>query len=192
MSLNKEGLDQAVTEGILTENQATQLWNWFETKYTPQAEVTSTQTSTEYSPKSNLNAANVAYYFGALLIISAMTWFMTAAWGEFGGWGIFAIATSYALIFILLGHYLWFKQQLEVPGGLLYTLAVCMTPLAIFGFQSATGMWVQGAQDDYTDFFQWVKGSWLFMELGTIIAGLITLKFIRFPFLIAPIAFTLW
>ncbi len=30
------------------------------------------------------------------------------------------------------------------------------------------------------------------MEIGTIIAGLIALKFIRFPFLTAPIAFSLW
>jgi hypothetical protein len=30
------------------------------------------------------------------------------------------------------------------------------------------------------------------MEVGTIIAALITLKFIRFPFLTFPIAFSLW
>jgi len=37
-----------------------------------------------------------------------------------------------------------------------------------------------------------VKGSWFFMEFGTIVAGLVTLRFIRFPFLTAPVAFSLW
>ena len=191
MQMNREALNQAWSEGILTENQATQLWNWFETKYLPE-HVNVAQDSVTHKTRSKFNGANVAYYFGAMLVISAMTWFMTTAWNDFVGWGIFLIAIAYAAIFVLLGCNLWFKQRLEVPGGLLYTLAVCMTPLAIFGLQNATGLWLQGAQDDYTDFYHWVKGSWIFMGIGTLIAGVVALKYVRFPFLLAPISFVLW
>jgi hypothetical protein len=71
-------------------------------------------------------------------------------------------------------------------------MAVCMTPLAIYGFERLTGIWPQGDPGTYRDYHIWVKGSWLFMEIGTIIAGLVALRFIRFRFLTAPIAFSLW
>jgi hypothetical protein len=37
-----------------------------------------------------------------------------------------------------------------------------------------------------------VKSGWLMMEVATIVAGIIALRFRRFPFLTAPIAFALW
>jgi hypothetical protein len=37
-----------------------------------------------------------------------------------------------------------------------------------------------------------VKGSWLLMEVATIAAGAVALRLRRFPFLTAPIAFSLW
>ena len=71
-------------------------------------------------------------------------------------------------------------------------MAVCMTPLAIYGLERSLGVWPQGDPGHYSGFHFWVKGSWFFMEVGTILAGLIAVKFIPFAFLSAPIAFTLW
>jgi hypothetical protein len=84
------------------------------------------------------------------------------------------------------------QRKSDNSGGLLFTLAVWMTPLAIYGLERATGVWPQGAPDNFQSYHIWVKGSWILMEVGTIIAALITLKFIRFPFLTFPIAFSLW
>ena len=177
MNISKNDLEQAVSEGVLSESQATLLWE---------------RLARKQEDKPRFNGVSVAYYFGALIVISAMTWFMTAAWESFGGWGIFLIALVYGVTFALMGRYLWFKQKLSVPGGLLFTLAVCMTPLVVYGFQRATGLWPQGDPGNYENYYVWVKGSWLPIELGTVAAALITLKFVRFPFLLAPIAFTLW
>ena len=58
-----------------------------------------------------------AYYFGALVVISAMTWFMTLGWERFGSGGILAISLSYALGFIIAGALLWRDKGLKVPGG---------------------------------------------------------------------------
>jgi hypothetical protein len=38
----------------------------------------------------------------------------------------------------------------------------------------------------------WIKGSWIYMEVATIAAGLVAVRLRRFPFLVAPIAFALW
>lgn len=177
MKIFKEDVDWVVSRGIITPEQGEELWNALEERA---------------SNRPQFNAANVAYYFGALIVISGMTWFMNLTWEQFGGVGLFAIASLYALCFVLAGKTLWFQQNLRIPGGLLFTIAVCMTPLAIYGLQRTLDLWPQGEPGAYHDYYVWITGSWFFMELGTILAGLIALKFVKFPFLTAPVAFSLW
>ncbi len=131
-------------------------------------------------------------YLDRKLIFSAMGWFMTLGWESFGGGGIFLIAAAYGTIFALAGRTLWFQQGLRVPGGLLFTLAVWMTPLAVYGLERLAGVWPQDAPGAFREYHVWVKGSWVLMEVATILAGLLALRFVRFPFLTFPIAFTLW
>jgi hypothetical protein len=81
---------------------------------------------------------------------------------------------------------------LRVPGGLLFTMAVGMTPLFTYGVLRALELWPQGDPGPYRGFHVWIKGSWLTLEIATILAGLVALRFRRFPFLTAPIAVALW
>ena len=177
MKISKDDFKWAASQGFISKEQIDPLWNALESR----------------SPgRSKMDMSNTLYYFGALIVVSAMSFFMTLGWEMFGGAGIFLIASVYGIAFVIAGHYVWFKKELKIPGGLLYTVAVCMTPLAVYGFETMTGIWPQGDPGFYRDYHVWVKGSWFIMELATIIAGLITLKYIRFPFLTAPITFTLW
>jgi hypothetical protein len=179
MNLSKEDLTWAAREGVISAEQVDHLWLKLRERAAS-------------STRSKFDGANVAYYFGALIVMSAMGWLMTLGWERFGGVGIFLLASCYAFLFVLAGRTLWYKENLTIPGGLLFTLAVWMTPLAIYGLERATGLWPQGAPDNFQSYHIWVKGSWILMEVGTIIAALITLKFIRFPFLTFPITFSLW
>ena len=79
---------------------------------------------------------NVAYYFGALIVIGAMGFFMNLGWERFGGGGIFVIAAAYAGVFVVAGRWLLRRPETRVPGGLLVTMAVCMTPLAMYGLEA--------------------------------------------------------
>jgi hypothetical protein len=142
--------------------------------------------------KPKFDVANVAYYLGALIVIGAMGWFMTKAWEQFGGLGIFAAATAYALCFLYAGKILWDKHGLRIPGGLLFTMAVCMVPLATYGIERWSGFWPASDPGSYIDFHPLINGSWLIMEVATVVAGLTALRFWRFPFLTAPIAYALW
>lgn len=136
--------------------------------------------------------ANVAYYGGALIVIGAMGWFMGRAWEAFGGAGIFAIATTYAVAFSIAGRWLWDQLSLRVPGGLLFTMAVSMTPLATYGILRWFNLWPQEDPGAYAGFHVWIKGSWITLELATILTGVVMLRFRRFAFLTAPIAVALW
>jgi len=148
------------------------------------------ETSTASTPK--FDAENVAYYFGALVIIGAMGWFMNDAWDFLNGWGLAMVAVCYAVLFGLIGRRFWDTPHRRIPGGLLITVAVCMTPLAIYGVEKATGFWPVNNPGSYTRFHPYINGSWVIMEAGTVLAGLLALRKWRFPFLTAPIAYALW
>ena len=141
--------------------------------------------------RQRFDAAHVAYYFGALIVISAMGFFMTLAWSAVGGIGLTAFALAYGVAFWVAGESLW-KRGLSTPGGLLFTMAVAMTPLAVYGIQDAIGIWPQGDPGAYRDYYTYVRGSWIIIELATIGVGTAAIVARPFPFLTAPIALALW
>ena len=177
MNISKQDLAWAASTGVISPDQVDPLWRALEDHHPTRA---------------RFDLPHVAYYVGALIVISAMGWFMTRAWEAFGGGGLFLIAAAYAVLFVLAGRTLWHREGLLIPGGLLFTMAICMTPLAVYGLERYFNIWPQGDPGNYQGYHIWVKGGWFLMELGTILAGLVALRFIKFPFLTAPIAFSLW
>lgn len=133
--------------------------------------------------------AKYLYYLGALIIISAMTWLMSTAWLTFGGGGLFFIALAYGLFFGALGHFLWKKEEMHIPGGLLITCAVCMVPLAVYGLELYLGL---STPHRYPQLFTWIDQKWIPAEIATILIGALALKFYRFPFLLVPIYIAAW
>lgn len=142
------------------------------------------------SPKFDL--PRILYYLGALLVIVAMSWFISETLDRFGRQGVFWIGIIYILIFLTLGTLLWNKNTLKTPGGLFITLAVCMIPLTVYGLQKWSGWWIDEWPGQYRDFFSWIKGGWFLMEIATVLGGCLALYFYRFPFLTMPIFFALW
>lgn len=177
MKITKDDLRWAASQGIISSDQARHLW---------------TALDEHFSSRQRFDAANVAYHLGALIVIGAMGWFVTEAWERVGGVGLFAIAVAYAAGFVLAGRTLWDRHNLRVPGGLLFVMAVCMTPLAVYGLERASGWWVQGDPGSYRGYYEWIKGSWFPMEVGTIVSGVVALRTRRFAFLTAPVAFSVW
>jgi hypothetical protein len=119
--------------------------------------------------------------------------FSTAVFSQLGGWALTATALIYALLFTIAGHFLWHQEQLYTPGGLLITIAVAMAPLAVYGVQEQLGLWGRfGSPGSTADFYKWIKGSWIFMDLAAVAAGAIALRFYRFPFIVSIIAIALW
>jgi hypothetical protein len=134
---------------------------------------------------------NLLWYAGALIVLGAMGMFSTTAFGLWGDRALLTTALVYAAGFLAAGAHLW-RRGLHAPGGLLVTCAVGMAPLAIFALQSLWGHSPIDAAGGYHDFYVWIKSSWLPMELGTIAAALVALRFFPFPFLTMVIAFCLW
>ena len=115
MRIDKKDLEWAASRGVINNAQVATLWQALTER-------------TADRPKFDL--IHLTYYFGALLVIGAMGWFLGTKWEVFGGAGIFAISVSYAAAFVVAGAVLWHRSGLRVPGGLLITMAVCMTSYA--------------------------------------------------------------
>jgi len=174
MDVSKKKLEAAVQQNIITSEQAQSLFEFLsaESHHTP-----------------TFSFTHVLYYLGGLIAIGAMTLFMNLGWESFGGAGIVAISGLYAAIGLKLTQS-FSRKQLSIPAGICATFVVCLTPLAIYGLQQWMGIW----PDDtvYQDYHRLIKWHWLYMELGTLAVGTIIAWKYKYPFLIMPIAITLW
>ncbi|MDP3109007.1 DUF2157 domain-containing protein, partial [Hydrogenophaga sp.] len=84
------------------------------------------------------------------------------------------------------------KQRLRTPAGVLATLAVCLVPLAVWALQSGLGFWPEGSHDSYRDYHRFIDWRWLTLELATLAAAVVMLRSFRLPFMVMPVAVTIW
>ncbi|HLV48687.1 MAG TPA: DUF2157 domain-containing protein [Aliidiomarina sp.] len=170
MNITRKKLGDAVTENIISTEQADALFAFF-------------QTQSQDAPK--FSATHVLYYLGGCIAIAAMTLFMSLGWESLGGAGIVLISLVYAAIGLKCTNILSAKR-LNVPAGICATFVVCLTPLALYGLQQWLGVWPA------RDVYQAPNWHWIFIEVGTLIVGAILAWKYKYPFLIMPIAITFW
>jgi hypothetical protein len=175
MELNRSLLKEATENGLISEQQAEQLWKFLgeRGKDTPSFRFT-----------------HVLYYLGGLIAIGAMSLFMTLGWERFGGWGLFFIALAYAGAGLWLTEFFLNRSRLPIPAGITATFVVVLTPLAVYGLQAALGWWAEG--EVFREYHTLIDWRWMSMEFATLASGAVMLWRYRLPFLVMPIAVTLW
>jgi len=179
-TIRRSEFDGAVRAGILSAQQADRL----------AAFLAGPGAAAAADEQPRFSFVHVLYYLGGMIAIGAMSLFMTLGWNALGGWGGFVTAVLYAMLALSLTHWFLERKQLEIPAGITATLAVVTVPLAIFAAQMALGYWSDTkAYRDYHVFIDW---RWLMMEFGTLAVGVVLLWRYRFPFMLMPIAVTLW
>jgi len=175
LNLNREILQAATKEGIVSEDQADRLWAFL---------------GVHHKDTPSFRFTHILYYLGGMIAIGAMSLFMNLGWERFGGWGLLAIALSYAVAGIALTEHFLKAGNLNVPAGISATFVVVLTPLAVYGLQVALGLWPEGQV--FREYHLKVDWRWMFMELATLATGAIMLFRYRLPFLVMPIAVTIW
>lgn len=174
MNITAQQLKDAVNEHILSAQQAEQLIAFLNKQPTTAAK---------------FDFTHVLYYLGGMIAIGAMTLFMNLGWESFGGMGIVFISLLYAGIGLKLTNSFQSKG-LAVPAGICGTFVIALTPLAVYGLQHALGVWPDDST--YREYHRYVQWQWLYMELSTLAVGAIIAWKYKYPFLIMPIALTLW
>lgn len=175
MELNRSLLKEATESGLIGEQQAERLWEFLNERNrdTP-----------------SFRTTHILYYLGGLIAIGAMSLFMTLGWERFGGWGLFFIALAYAGTGLWLTEHFLNRKHLPIPAGITATFVVVLTPLAMYGVQAAMGWWAEGRV--YREYHTHIDWRWMFMELSTLATGAVMLWRYRLPFLVLPVAVTLW
>jgi hypothetical protein len=182
MQIQRDDLDNAVRADILAADQADALWKHLQDRTTERG---------GRGVPSTVDAAQIAYYAGALIVMGAMGWFATEALEQSGAW-LLPIGLVYAGIFGGAGYWLTYRKDLRLPGGLLFTIAVGMTPLAVYGFQHAVGLWPPDEPSEYWTFYDAIGGPWVPAKAATLLASALALRFVRFPVLVALVAASGW
>jgi hypothetical protein len=179
MQITRAALDEAEAKGLLSKGQGLALWTFL---------VEREQETPSFRP------AHILYYLGGLIAIGAMTLFMTLGWERFGGMGLLLISVAYCAIALALTEFLLGRVRLALPAGITAALAVAMVPLAVYGAQHLLGLWPADdpVKAGYRDYHTRIDWRWLIMEFATLAAGAIALWRYRLPFMVMPVAVTLW
>src|SRR5262245_25410696 len=180
--LTRADLERAAAEGVLRAADVEALLGWA---------AGAARAAPGVEQAKGLNFVSVLYYGGALLMIAACAWFLGDKWEELGSAGVLATTLVYAAVATLIGVTLR-RRGWIAAGSLLITVAVCLTPLAVYCVEDLLGWWPADHPGKYKDYYPWIRGSWIGMELATVATALVALRFVRFGFLTAPLAFSLW
>lgn len=182
MHIHRGLLQQASEQGLISAQQVQPLWDFLSEHERHQAH-----------EQPGFRATHILYYLGGMVAIGAMSLFMNLGWERFGGWGLFAIALAYGVAGLALTEYLLARRQLQIPAGITATFVVVLTPLLVYGLQVGLGWWAdEGRRLAYRDYHTRVDWRWLLMELATLASGAVLLWRYRLPFLVMPVAATLW
>ncbi|MFZ3126805.1 MAG: DUF2157 domain-containing protein [Rhodoferax sp.] len=180
----------AARSGLITTSQAEALWQrWALLDPAERPTAPTPLVAPPHGPRFGL--VNVLYYFGGMVAISAMSLFMTLGFQAMGAAGLLAIALAYGFACLKVADH--FKaRSLPVPAGILATLAVCLVPLAVWCVQSLLGLWPPGGSSSFSAYHTRIDWRWMTLEFATLAAGVVMLWRYRLPFMVMPIAVTLW
>jgi hypothetical protein len=181
LRITKAELERTVARGIITAQQAAALWS---------ALSEARATTPEVVPRFSIT--HVLYYLGGMIAIGAMSLFMNLGWERFGPWALCGIAVAYGIGCILASRALA-ERGWVLPAGILATLAIVLVPLATWALQAALGWWPPGgAGEHFRAYHTRVDWRWITLEFVTVAAAVIGLWRLRHPFMVMPLAVTLW
>jgi len=189
----------AARDGLISARQADALWRRWSAAAPLAPEPAPVQVAAPaaspvpvpFAPGPKFGFNNVLYYFGGMVAISAMSMFMTLGFQAMGAGGLLAIGVCYTLACMKVADH--FKaRQLLIPAGLLATLAVTLVPMVVWCVQSLLGLWPPGGKAEFSAYHTQINWRWLTLEFATLAAGAVMLWRYKLPFMVMPIAVTLW
>lgn len=173
ITISKQDIEDAARQGAMAPRDVESLW---------QQLLAQKGKVGESEANSGFDFAQLAWYGGGVLVMIAMAWFMERAGSVFGTGSVFMLSLAYAVGFAALGHKLRFKDDQKTPGGLLFTLAVLMAPLAVVSGLEAIGIAARLSGSQVA----------LFAEIATLGIALVAVNRVKVSILSAPVFGSLW
>jgi hypothetical protein len=186
---------EAALDDVISSMQATQLWLRFSAGAVPISRTVIGPEPEAWHAQVNAGPTygfvNVLYYFGGMTAIGAMSLFMTLGFEAMGTGGLLAIGLAYLVGCLKVADH--FKRKaLPVPAGLMGTLAVVLVPLVVWCVQQLLGWWPPGDSHSFRAYHTTINWRWIFLEFVTLAAATVMLWRYRLPFMVMPVAMTVW
>ena len=195
VQLHWNDIEAAVRKGAIHPAEAHALWAEWADPGNPRrvkgAHQTASQVPVAGIEAAHFSFAHVLYYFGGLLAIGAMSLFMTYGWALLGPWGSAVLGSAYLYGALRVARHFG-ARGLPVPAGNLATLAICLVPLVVWSVQMGLGLWPEGGSTQFAHYHRQINWRWLTLELATLAAAVVMLRQFRYPFMVMPVAATLW
>ena len=163
-TIDRETLDRAAAEGILSPDQAEKLWALAAERSGP-------------GGASRFTVTTALYSLGGMLAVGAMALFLKLGWDRFGARGVLVISLGYLLLSLGLAARLQ-RRGLELPMALIATVGVALVPVVVWAAMRELGIPV-GQRP-------------IPLEVAAAIAAIAALARFRAPMLILPAAATAW
>lgn len=176
LRVTQADLAWAAQEGHITHRQSTALWAALVARA---GGVSAPAPKKQTAP--SFEMSHLLYYGGASIMLFALTVGLLQFFDNIGGAGIATITGLYGVGFAVAGWFLWNRNDLKTVGGIFATLAVAMVPLTGLGIEYALGMFDEFGRG--ATFAQHLP-----LELATIAASVLALRYMRFGLLTAPLA----
>lgn len=188
--LTTSDIYRAAREGVLRQEEASRLVSWAYNEQTNSGATAADGDSSSPTDSKRINRQSVASYMGALLMIAATNWLLGTKWEGLESTSVLTISMLYATSAARWGNRLR-SQGHTLQGGLLLTVAVSQVPIITYSLQDIFHLWPGGQPLlPYMFFHLMAHPSWVVMELATIAISLLALRYVRFPFLAAPLGYS--
>lgn len=171
MQISKPLLQRAVREKIISQDQANQLWGFFEK---------------DASTQVGFNIINLLFYLGGFIAICSVTILFSPYITTLGIWWIISILMIYLMGAFLLSQY-FIKQGLEVPAALCLIFIIGISPLLM-----STILNLFHHQSDIFSFISVFNENKIFIELFTFTVAALLFYRYGFSILLMPLCILSW
>jgi hypothetical protein len=126
----------------------------------------------------------VLVWVGTIALIGAHAWWSTDGYESLGIGVVLALTLVWQTGFLVATEWARRRGYARLEEGFA-TIVVFYTPLTVYSLERALG--VDFRWHDFDDFYPWVSGGWVFMELVAIAAALLALARYQRPLLMLPL-----
>jgi hypothetical protein len=184
----KEELQQLTSAGIITSDQAEQIYAY---QHSPTA-----PTDHAGLRKSPFSLDKILYYLGGYLIVFAIVYFLSTNWDTMGDFGRIVSSSILIAFFGGIGMYLRPKPY-KIPCSLFLLAGVIAIPVLIYSIELALGWWPPSYQYTSNNFLDqhWLgkmNVSWVILDSITITITAIIFYLIGDPLLSLPVSHFFW
>jgi hypothetical protein len=143
------------------------------------------RTGTPFLAETRLTrTVQVLVWVGTVAVIGAHAWWSTDAYESLGIGIVLVLTLVWQAGFLVAAEWARRREYALLAAGFA-AIVVFYTPLTAYSIERLLG--AQFKWNDFDDFYPYVSGGWIFMELTAIVVAILALARYRRPFLMLPL-----